>query len=317
MDITSYIRELLFGHDCVIVPGFGGFVCNYMPARIDRATNMFYPPVKQISFNRNLNHNDGLLVGRISESSKISYGDARNHVTDFVEGIKKKLSKGEKVNFENIGTFANNHEGNVQFEPDRDVNYNLDSFGLTAFTAEPLEGYDVRQKIIRPGKKETSRQIPLRKILWRAAVIVPLLGILVTVPLTTDILKNKTQTTNLNPLASVEFEASKAESGKLAEEKITVPLSDVVPDETVVNEIVTPEPPAELYYLITGSFKSEANAESLLEMLEQDGYKPELISGPNGFIRVSAMKFTALEDAVQKKDSVGKKYPDAWIAKGN
>jgi len=315
LDITSYIRELLFGHDCVIVPGFGGFVCNYMPARIDRASNMFYPPVKQISFNRNLNHNDGLLVGRISESLKISYGDARNHVADFVEGIRKRLSKGEKVVFENIGTFTNNHEGNVQFEPDRDVNYHLDSFGLTAFTAEPLQGYDIRHKILKTGK-ETSRQIPLRKILWRAAVIIPLLGVLVAVPLTTDILKNKVQTTNLNPLASVEFEASKAESGKPSDEKAAVPLSDIGAGEDDVSQPIAEETTAEAYYLIAGSFKSEANAESLLAMLEQDGYKPELISGPNGFIRVSAMSFTALEDAVQKKDSVGRKYPDAWIAKG-
>ncbi|NLA48282.1 MAG: hypothetical protein GX876_02335, partial [Bacteroidales bacterium] len=64
MDITSFIRELLFSHDCVIVPGFGGFVGNYAPARIDRATSTFYPPSKQISFNRNLRNNDGLLAGR-------------------------------------------------------------------------------------------------------------------------------------------------------------------------------------------------------------------------------------------------------------
>jgi len=61
--------------DC---PGFGGFIGNYTPARIDKSTGTFYPPVKQISFNRNLNHNDGLLIGRISMSSKINYGDARN-----------------------------------------------------------------------------------------------------------------------------------------------------------------------------------------------------------------------------------------------
>ncbi len=66
MDVTAFIRELLFGHDCVIVPGFGGFIGNYTPARIDKRTGTFYPPVKQISFNRNLNHNDGLLVGKIS-----------------------------------------------------------------------------------------------------------------------------------------------------------------------------------------------------------------------------------------------------------
>ena len=106
MDITAFIRELLFGHDCVIVPGFGGFIGNYTPARIDKSSGTFYPPVKQISFNRNLNHNDGLLVGRISGSADINYGDARNMVEEFVAEIRRKLEKGEKVVFDNIGSFT-------------------------------------------------------------------------------------------------------------------------------------------------------------------------------------------------------------------
>jgi nucleoid DNA-binding protein len=125
MDITAFIRELLFSHDCVIIPGFGGFIGNYTPARIDKNSSTFYPPVKQISFNRNLNHNDGLLVGRISDSAKINYGDARNIVEEFTASLRKKLERGEKVTFDNIGSFSNNQEGNVQFEPDRNVNYHL------------------------------------------------------------------------------------------------------------------------------------------------------------------------------------------------
>ena len=96
MDITAFIRELLFGHDCVIVPGFGGFIGNYSPARIDRSSGTFYPPVKKISFNRNLTHNDGLLVGRISGSSEMTYGDARNAVEKFVSDLRRKIEKGEK-----------------------------------------------------------------------------------------------------------------------------------------------------------------------------------------------------------------------------
>ena len=149
MDITAFIRELLFGHDCVIVPGFGGFIGNYTPAQVDRSTGTFSPPVKQISFNRNLNHNDGLLVGRISGSLKINYGDARTIVENFVADLRKKLENGEKVVFDNIGSFINNQEGNVQFEPDRTSNYHLDSYGLESFQCFPLEGYDVRKRIIK------------------------------------------------------------------------------------------------------------------------------------------------------------------------
>jgi len=67
-----------------IVPGFGGFIGNYTPAKIDKVNGTFYPPVKQISFKQEPNHNDGLLVGRISVALKINYIDARNLVDEFV-----------------------------------------------------------------------------------------------------------------------------------------------------------------------------------------------------------------------------------------
>ena len=209
MDITAFIRELLFGHDCVIVPGFGGFIGNYTPARIDKKSGTFFPPVKQISFNRNLNHNDGLLVGRISGSSGINYGDARNMVEEFVSEIRRKLEKGEKVVFDHIGSFKNNQEGNIQFEPDRSSNYHLDSYGLESFQLMPLEGYNVRTRVTRPLHKDPARQVSIRKVLWRAAVIIPLLSVLVIVPLKTDLFKSRVETTNLNPLVSAEFEQNK------------------------------------------------------------------------------------------------------------
>jgi nucleoid DNA-binding protein len=187
LDITAFIRELLFGHDCVIIPGFGGFIGNYTPARIDKSDNTFHPPVKQISFNRNLNHNDGLLIGRISESAGLNYADARNLVEEFARDLTARLAKGEKIVFDHIGSFVNNHEGNVQFEPDREANYHLNSYGLTTFQFMPLEGYDVRKRIIKHGEKDPVRQASIRKYLWRAAVIIPLLGVMVAVPLKSEI----------------------------------------------------------------------------------------------------------------------------------
>jgi nucleoid DNA-binding protein len=292
LDITAYIRELLFGHDCVIVPGFGGFIGNYTPARIDKSSNTFFPPVKQISFNRNLNHNDGLLVGRISESAKMNYADARNLVEEFVNDIRKKLSGGEKVVFENIGNFINNHEGNVQFEPDREANYHLDSYGLTSFQVTPLEGYDVRKKVLKYKDKEPVKQASRRKILWRAAVVLPLLTALVVVSLTTDILKTKVQRTSMNPLANIEFENNK-------QAVMVLPAAAV----------------EEVYCLIAGSFKSEKNAAVLLKKLESEGYKPELMNGPNGFYRVSVMKCSSITVASDTKDSIVKDYPGTWVAK--
>jgi nucleoid DNA-binding protein len=323
LDITAFIRELLFGHDCVIVPGFGGFIGNYTPARIDKTTSTFYPPVKQISYNRNLNHNDGLLVGRISESAKINYGDARNLVEEFVEDIRKRLLKGEKVVFENIGSFVNNQEGNVQFEPDREANYHLNSYGLTSFQVMPLEGYDVKKRILKYHDKEPLKQTSVRKILWRAAVVIPLLAVMVAIPLSTDIFRTKIQSTNLNPLASVEFENNKeaVDKGKTSESSVPAIQPGQVKGEISLGkssairkeQILPEEGKEEIFCLVAGSFKSQINAASFMKKLADEGYNSELINGPNGFYRVSAMRCSDISEASVKKDSIGRKYPGTWV----
>jgi nucleoid DNA-binding protein len=318
LDVTAFIRELLFGHDCVIVPGFGGFIGNYTPARIDKNSATFYPPVKQISFNRNLNHNDGLLVGRISGTKGINYGDARNMVEDFVAEVRKKLAKGERVVFDNIGTFQNNQEGNVQFEPDRSANYHLDSYGLESFQCLPLEGYDVRKRVNSHSIKDPVKQASMRKVLWRAAVIIPLLSVLVVVPLKTDLFKSKVETTTMNPLVSAEFEHNK----RAVDEDFKAELvkaednSKTNPEVVAAAEVIIPvNNETNTYFLITGSFKSEANAKSQADLLKEEGFTPEIVTAPNGFYRVSAMLCNDMKIAVSKKDSIAKKFPGAWISR--
>ena len=318
MDITAFIRELLFGHDCVIVPGFGGFIGNYTPARIDKNSGTFYPPVKQISFNRNLNHNDGLLVGRISGASNINYGDARNLVEEFVSGLRRKLEKGEKVGFDNIGIFVNNQEGNIQFEPDRDSNYHLDSYGLESFQLLPLEGYDVRKRVTRHIRKDPEKQASMRKILWRAAVIIPLLSVLVAVPLKTDLFKAKVETTTMNPLVSAEFEQNKIavdEGEKDGPGEIDENANPVTAEQpkTEVFEPVVAE--TNVYFLITGSFRSEGNAVTQVNILKAEGFTPEIVIAPNGFYRVCAISCNNLNIAMAKKDSIAGKFPGSWISR--
>ncbi len=322
MDITAYIRELLFGHDCVIIPEFGAFIANYVSARKDAANNTFYPPVKKISFNVNLTHNDGLLIGKISAQNGINYTDARNLVEEFVKDTRKKLNNRERVVFMNVGVFTCNHEGNIQFEPDANSNYLLDSYGLDSFQFNPLEKYDVRKKIVK--YPEPVQRNSTRKILWRAAVIVPILGILVAVPFSTDFFRTKTQQTNLNPLASIEFENNKQSIDKeKTSDSLPLTIKPEVPAEnTPAPASVQSEQPREQltenqgsFCLIAGSFKSQANASVLSGKLEKDGFTPEIISGPNGFFRVSIKKFSTLAEAETALDSVVKNYPGTWITR--
>ncbi len=316
MDITAFIRELLFSHDCVILPGFGGFVGNYTPAHIDKESDTFYPPVKQISFNRNLNHNDGLLVGRISSSAGINYGDARNMVDEFVASLTKKLERGEKVRFDKIGIFANNEEGNVLFEPDDDVNYLLGSYGLDSFRFSPIEGYDVRKRITGKTDRDPVKRASMRKILWRAAVIIPVLAVLTAIPFTTDLFRAKVDTTTMNPLVTAELENNKNAIDMEEQPKDEEMIIDETENISPAVEFTEPIPEEEKHYcLITGSFKVRQNAYNQADMLRKEGFEPEILDAPNGFLRVSAVRCKDILSARNKADSISGKFPGTWIKK--
>jgi len=308
VDIKAFIRELLFGNDCVIVPGFGGFIGNFSPARIDENSGTFYPPVKKISFNRNLNHNDGLLISKISQATGVNYGDARHMVEEFVKELKGRLARGEKLVFDHIGVFVNNHENNVQFEPEANINYHPGSFGLESFQLFPVKDYDVRKRVIRHVSRESIRISATRKNLWRAAVLIPVLALLIAVPLKTDRFNPDVEATSLNPLITAEFENNKQ---AIDEAVVIVPDSNI----TVMAEI-PPAPVEEAHYsVITGSFKSEDNALSHMESLKANGYEPEIHQASNGFFRVTATTCSNMQTALSKRDSISKKFPGTWISK--
>ncbi len=353
MDIISFIRELLFSHDCVIVPGFGGFVGNYAPARIDRATSTFYPPAKQISFNRNLRNNDGLLAGRISEHLQISFNDSVSLIEEFVSDIRTRLERKEKVVFENIGFFSVNHEGSIQFEPEGNVNYHRSSYGLESFQFSPAGSYDVRKRVTRHIDRDSDRNHDIRTYLWKAAVIVPLLAAATIIPLKTGLFKPRLETTTLNPIvksipentgrvpagAEINIPAADisadAETGIVASDSETgVPVTDAstgiaaadaatnIPAADAATGIAATDPDRGKYSvtegqycLITGSFRLRENADQQAEALRQEGFSPEIISSLNGFFRVSAMRCRDLPAAIDRQKDLDKKYPGIWIRK--
>jgi nucleoid DNA-binding protein/cell division septation protein DedD len=344
LDITAFIRELLFGHDCVVIPGFGGFIGNYNPARIEKGTGTFYPPVRKISFNRNLDHNDGLLMKKISSVAGMSYGEAGIIVGEFVADICTKLERGEKVVFDKIGTFSTNQEGNIQFEPDSEVNYYSDSYGLESFRYLPIEGYDIRKRITGEIHDRSEVRHSLRKYMWRAAVIIPLAGALIAVSVKTDLFKGSIEKSALNPLASAEFEQNKAvvdEENAAAQPIISIEAGTAtadsfnIKDETTAPILTATQPVAAVpepvtkpvepavnkitneagYYIVTGSFQSEENAMVQVNQLKAAGYNPEVTSSGKGFYRVSAMLCPDMATALKEKDSVAAKFPGAWVAR--
>jgi len=187
MELDIFIKDLLYEHDCVIVPDFGGFVANYRPAYINYNLNTFSPPGKDISFNRSLTNNDGLLIGYISEKTDMSYVDARNWVNTRVNEWKRKLEKGKRIEVKDIGVFQMGKDKNLLFEPLNTVNFLVDSYGLPDFQIASLEEF--RKEKAATGKITINKpeDIRSRKTLRRVLIAVPVAAALILIPLTTDL----------------------------------------------------------------------------------------------------------------------------------
>ena len=156
MKLEARIKDLLYQYDCVIVPGFGGFICSFSPAKIHPVQHKFYPPGKIISFNQLLQINDGLLAHYTARSGKITYKEALEEICNEVKVWKSKLTSGERLSLNDIGTFFNDQGGNLQFSPSADINFLSESYGLKVFHSLPIKKEE-QLKVVY--KKETSESI--------------------------------------------------------------------------------------------------------------------------------------------------------------
>ena len=110
--LISHIEFLLHTHNCVIVPSLGGFVVNTMPARRN-GLSVFDSPVCELVFNRELTHNDGLLVESFMRTDGISFENATQKIDDSVRQIKNLLRSEESVDLGDLGQKPENDQAQV------------------------------------------------------------------------------------------------------------------------------------------------------------------------------------------------------------
>ena len=179
MDVRLIIARLLEEHDCVILPGYGGFIGNYAPARIDPVSHSFIPPSKKILFNINLKQNDGLLCNRLVTDEGVSYADALALVNETVTSIRHMVKSGKSFIIPEVGRLFAGREGTLQFEQAKDYNLLPDAFGLQTFISPPVNrnSYTARfEQAIVPQQRDISppkRQFP-RSLKWAAMLAIPI-----------------------------------------------------------------------------------------------------------------------------------------------
>ena len=343
--ITNYLIELLKDNECVIVPEFGAFISKRHSATIDYANHRFMPPYKELVFNNKLTNNDGLLSGYISQKENISEEESLAKIQKFVNQSVAVLEVNCELELQGLGKLRS-FLGDYVFTTKEEQNLLGDSFGLTSFNYQPIfrtETYQViKEKIVVEQKEKnteysiaidsvedvTSETIRRKPNLFRTLAYTTLAFLFIfLINWTTD--KPDSQLASWNPFlysSPNEFFIKVLEGQEeveLVEELEVVEEPEVIEEPEVVEELEELEVVEEVvpeiqnsYYIVGGSFQTEASAEKCVDNLKKQGFEKasSLEKNNKGNIRVYYESFAEKADALIRLEEIKRDYNEsAWL----
>lgn len=335
MNLQIAISELLYLHDCVIIPGFGGFITRYHPATIHPTQHQFSAPFKAILFNKSLSTNDGLLANHISKTQGISYTDAISGIEKQVKEFDAALRSGKRIQLASIGELYLDVEKSLQFSPDGSCNYLLDSYGLTEFQSAAIRRTEDYTKVIDlPSaiQSEKRKSGTLKKVLI-AASLIPFVALMGYLPFHSGLANQSLS--NLNPFAgegaptgSYNQRSHEVKEINLREISFVFPnpahtvsaeepahvKAEATPASVQSVPVSSVTPSGGKYMLIAGCFQSEENASRFIADLQGKGISAVFAGKtPQGLFRVSCGQFDQKEEAVAMQNDLAQKSTAAWI----
>jgi len=306
MQLETYISDLLYRYECVIIPDFGAFLTQPVSAKVDTSNNTFYPPKKVLSFNEQLKNNDGLLANYIADVEKTPYEVAVKKIAKKTKSLKSYLAQGETLSFKNIGDITLNNEGKITFEPSYHLNYLTDAFGLTQFVSP-----DITRETYKKEVENIEKVVPLaitqekrksRNYLKYAAVAVIAL--------------------TLGGFGASNYYLNKIETqNQLAQQEATQEIENKIQEATFI--IDNPLPSVTLnvakqsgnFHIVAGAFRIEENCDKKLKQLHDEGFSARKI-GTNkyGLHQVVYSSYDTRAEAQHELYKIKKTHnPDAWL----
>jgi len=334
---AKYISELLYRYECVILPGFGAFLTKRQPAVIQESTHAFFPPQKLISFNSQLQNNDGLVANYMATAENISYTDAVAKIQRYVLSLNNKMSLGKRVELDGIGSFYTSVEDTLQFEPSQDTNYLTEAFGLNSFISPSIIREEkvapkvaTMTKVTRETYKEQVEAIeettPItftperrreRPYLKYAAIAILGLGVLGSIGLH-ELNKN---THLYNDGLSIKADKEIENRIQAATFEISSPLPainlNIIKAEENNSEKATIDATTTIgkYHVVAGAYRIKANANKKIQKLKAKGFDARLI-GVNkyGLHQVAYTSYENKLEALKALQNI-KKQQDrrAWL----
>ena len=305
MQLETYISDLLYRYECVTIPEFGAFLTQRVSATIDEASNTFSAPKKVVSFNEQIQQNDGLLAHYIADVEKIPFEVASKKIAKRVKLLKSYLTQGETLTFKNIGEIAFNNEGKILFEPTYHLNYLTDSFGLSQFVTPAVTREVYKEHVeaienvvpiaVTPEKRQSKSYLK-----YAAVALVAL---------------------TLGGFVASNFYVNQIEAhNQLAQRKATQALDAKIQQATFN---LNPFPAATLsvtkqtgnYHIVAGAFRVEENCDKKVKQLKADGFSARKIGANRyGLHQVVYSSYDTRFQAKKALMSIKRTHNrDAWL----
>lgn len=318
-EFYTFLEHLLYEHECVIIPDFGGFVVNAQGFSFNEKEGKIYPKKKFVAFNEKLKTDDRFLSTEWAKKKSIPQKEATIEIANISKELKSLLISQGILTIGVLGSFTLIQENRISFSPNPDFNADLDVFGLfpvglgyISFIKEKkpeLIAAPIAEDLpeITP---EEIKPTQLTRSIYVYAFIAFILGGLgaffLTAPPT-----NQSQS-SLNPI--------KIEKKVIPIPAAVVPLTDTLqtlPAPVVVEkeELVQ----AEVIYLVAASFQSLAQAEKGLKELKSRGFEQAEIILKNEktkFYRISLGSESSMDAGYAKAAELKESEKiDIWVYK--
>ncbi len=265
---------MLSTHDAVVIPGFGGFISKYKPARIADDTGYIHPPTKYIAFNERLDIHDNTFARYLDEKTSAHYSPRLFDL--FVSRLKSDLLSNQVIVVPKVGRLYQDYEGATHFMPDL-LNLNNETFGLPQIACQ--KGDWATRSIAKATQR--LKEGSFRTALSSAATVAFLFilvwvatggvkdGSISELSIIDTITEHDTpadtkekEVVVLDAIGGDKVEATLEKEGSIVHEAITKPERSVVKDAK----------PSQKAIIIVGAFGSAANAEKMVSKIEDLGF---------------------------------------------
>lgn len=343
MELEKHISKLLLTNDCVIVPGFGGFMTHHVAAFYDKDVATFYPPTRTLGFSKQLTMNDSLMVQSFVEEYDMSYPEAFSHVEECVAELKHRIETYGEYEMHGLGIFTLAENGLFDFTPCEAGILTPNLYGLSSverlFTyktdKQNQDSHRLQSNTINAKKKIQTAESPvavtsfvqeetneeeripfhIRSLIIKMAVACIVFVVLLMIPssmgesLPSDVVKSGIDT-NLLSRVMPKSVVTNAPQLKLATKH-----------ESVVQKVKETEQPSntaieETYYsIVLASRVTKKNAETYVENLHKDGYTDAKVLVKGKSVKVIYGKFATESEArqIRKKMTDNIEFNDSWI----